>query len=76
MKTQTQTILNISKLDYQCGGNISSDCSSQFNNAQNNDKLDEFYYRCAAEGGSDPLRLRCRLCCDNEESDHRFAGTN
>ena len=76
MKTQIQIISNISKLDYQCGGNISGDCSSEFNNAQNNKKLDEFYYRCATEGGSEPLRLRCRLCCENEESNHRFTGTN
>ena len=67
---------NISNLDYQCGENITSDCRSEFDNARNNNKMDEFYHRCAEEGGSNPLRLRCRLCCDNEKSDNRFTGTN
>ena len=28
--------------------------------------MDKFYYRCGNEGGINPLRLRCRLCCEND----------
>ena len=49
--------------EYHCGSGISSDCQSEFSNAQNNGNLERFYYRCGTEGGSDPLRLRCSLCC-------------
>ena len=50
-------------IEYECGSDISDDCQSEFNNHQNNGALEKFYYRCSAEGGHDPLRLRCSLCC-------------
>ena len=50
--------------EYQCGDGISEDCQSEYNNAINNGNLDYFYRRCATEGGSQPLRTRCSLCCD------------
>ena len=31
--------------------------------------LDYFYHRCATEGGSDPLRNRCLLCCNEDKPD-------
>ena len=57
------TWFNILFVEYECGTDISDDCQSEFNNHQNNGDLENFYYRCSAEGGHDPLRLRCSLCC-------------
>ena len=37
--------------------------AKEYENANNNDNLQSFYDRCAIEGGSEPLRLRCSLCC-------------
>ena len=54
------------KIDYECGEDISDDCQSEFNNHRNNNDMDKFYYRCGNEGGINPLRLRCRLCCEND----------
>lgn len=48
----------------QCGAAIAGDCQSAFNNAKNQDNVAAFCNRCANEGGSNPLRKRCRLCCD------------
>ena len=53
--------------EYQCGDGISDDCQSEYNNAINNGNLDYFYHRCAREGGSQPLRTRCSLCCNEDE---------
>ena len=50
-------------LEYECGTTDSSDCTSEYENAKNSDNLQSFYDRCATEGGSEPLRLRCSLCC-------------
>ena len=33
----------------------------------NNGNLEYFYYRCATELGSQPLRTRCELCCEENE---------
>ena len=57
-------IINISFSDYECGYEISSDCESEYNNAVNNYDIESFYSRCETEGGSDPLRARCGLCCN------------
>ena len=54
--------------EYQCGDTISDDCRSEYNNAINNGNLDYFYERCATEGGSQPLRTRCSLCCDENDN--------
>ena len=54
-------------LEYSCGDSISDDCQSEYNNAINNGNLDYFYHRCATEGGSQPLRTRCSLCCNNDD---------
>ena len=55
--------------EYNCGNSISDDCQSEYNNAINNGNLDYFYHRCATEGGSQPLRTRCSLCCNNNDND-------
>ena len=31
--------------------------------------IDYFYHRCATEGGSQPLRTSCSLCCKNNDDD-------
>ena len=56
--------------EYQCGYDISGDCQSEYNNAIANDDIDSFYRRCATEGGFQPLRTRCSLCC-NEDNPSR-----
>ena len=58
-------LLNFS--EYSCGNYTSVDCQSEYNNAINNGNLDYFYHRCATEGGSQPLRTRCKLCCEENE---------
>ena len=58
-------LLNFS--EYNCGNYTSDDCQSEYNNAINNGNLDYFYHRCAAELGSQPLRTRCKLCCEENE---------
>mmetsp|Transcript_110778 Transcript_110778/g.345254 ORF Transcript_110778/g.345254 Transcript_110778/m.345254 type:complete len:391 (-) Transcript_110778:142-1314(-) len=48
----------------QCGDGVSWDCQSEYNNAvTNSDISSRFCHRCRAEGGSQPLRTRCKLCC-------------
>ena len=54
-------------LEYECGTTDSSDCTSEYENANNNNNLQSFYDRCATEGGSEPLRLRCSLCCSGNQ---------
>merc|ERR1712110_168246 len=48
----------------QCGTTNAGDCQGAFNHAKNQDNVAAFCNRCANEGGSNPLRKRCRLCCD------------
>merc|ERR1711879_913945 len=40
----------------------SQDCKSENTNADNNNDMASFYYRCATEAGSNPLRSRCKYC--------------
>ena len=54
--------------EYRCGDEISDDCQTEYNNAQTNGNLEYFYERCATEGGSQPLRTRCQLCCNNQNN--------
>ena len=56
-------------IDYECGDVIAPDCQTEFDYALNNHHLDQFYNRCATEGSSNPLRQRCRLCCEGENYD-------
>lgn len=44
---------------------ISGDCQTEYDNAIRNNNLASFYNRCQTEGGSNPLRNRCALCCGN-----------
>lgn len=44
---------------------ISGDCRTEYDNAIRNNNLASFYNRCRTEGGSNPLRNRCALCCEN-----------
>jgi len=44
--------------DLPCGSDNSDDCVTEFHNG-----LGPFCYRCSHEGGSNPLRNRCHLCC-------------
>ena len=53
---------------YQCGSDISDDCQSEYKNALNNGNLETFYERCKTEGGDSPLRARCSLCCEEDET--------
>ena len=63
-------------LEYQCGNYDSDDCKAEYGNAINNGNLEYFYHRCATEGGSQPLRKRCSLCCsDDEPSKYGYEGT-
>lgn len=49
----------------ECGDFNSQDCVTAFDNAQNSKKdMTAFEKRCMNEGGSQPLRARCALCCD------------
>ena len=50
--------------EYLCDDKNSDDCQVEYNNAVNNGTLDYFYRRCATEGGEEPLRTRCKLCCN------------
>ena len=52
---------------YNCGSIISGDCQSEYNNARRNGNMGPFYRRCRTEGGSQPLRKRCSLCCKEDE---------
>ena len=54
-------------LEYECGTTDSSDCTSEYENSKNNNNLQSFYDRCSTEGGSEPLRLRCSLCCTGNQ---------
>merc|ERR1719265_729226 len=51
-------------VSYTCGKGISSDCRSEEGNARRNNQMQNFCGRCATEGGAQPLRSRCKLCCD------------
>lgn len=42
----------------------STDCISEATNAVNNGDTAPFCKRCRTEGGANPLRGRCRKCCD------------
>ena len=57
-------VMNLFSSDFECGYEISDDCLSEYNNAVDDDNLDQFYHRCDTEGGSQPLRTRCSLCCN------------
>merc|ERR1719330_1396221 len=46
---------------------VSEDCEKEFENALTNDDLEKFYKRCDNEGGANPLRLRCSLCCRDDD---------
>merc|ERR1712224_632911 len=46
-----------------CGNFNSSDCVSEFRNAQDSGSFDGFCSRCSTEQGASPLRSRCSLCC-------------
>lgn len=46
---------------------VSDDCATEFDNAMVNDDLKKFYERCENEGGANPLRSRCSLCCRDHE---------
>ena len=59
-------------IEYSCGNSISDDCRSEYDNAIRNGNIDYFYHRCATEGGSQPLRTRCSLCCNNNGNDENF----
>ena len=59
-------------LEYSCGDSISDDCQAEYDNAIRNGNIDYFYRRCATEGGSQPLRTRCSLCCNNNGNDEDF----
>lgn len=55
-----------SSTDHDCPTNtISGDCRTEYDNAIRNNNLASFYNRCKSEGGSNPLRNRCALCCGN-----------
>ena len=43
-----------------CGSGISDDCQMEWDDKESEEK---FYERCDSEGGSNPLRWRCSLCC-------------
>lgn len=47
----------------QCGDINSSDCCSEFSNAERNGEFLAVCDRCVAEGGAAPLRSRCQTCC-------------
>lgn len=47
-----------------CPDDNSDDCVSEYQNHKNNGDLNKFCERCLTEGGSQPLRSRCNLCCD------------
>lgn len=50
--------------DYQCGPSDENDCQSELGNAKRNGNVQSaFCGRCRSEGGSQPLRSRCRSCC-------------
>ena len=44
--------------DLPCGSDNSDDCVTEFHHG-----LGPFCFRCSHEGGSNPLRNRCHLCC-------------
>lgn len=48
---------------YSCGNRVSDDCRREWRNAKANHDEAGFCSRCGHEGGADPLRKRCRLCC-------------
>merc|ERR1712232_968117 len=43
-----------------CGCHNSDDCRREYAQLSR----DNFCRRCSSEGGSSPLRTRCKLCCD------------
>jgi len=46
---------------------VSEDCEKEYENALANNDLEKFYKRCDNEGGANPLRLRCSLCCRDDD---------
>ena len=55
-------------LEYKCGNfhDPDVDCRKKYNNALLIGNLDAFYKECATENGLIPLRMRCPLCCSDE----------
>merc|ERR1712226_574278 len=49
-----------------CGSGISDDCQMEWDDKESEEK---FYERCDSEGGSNPLRWRCSLCCPDSTCD-------
>jgi hypothetical protein len=68
--TETAAIITAGTVEpaLACGSYDSSDCKSEYNNGKNNGNLAHFYSRCRTEGGSQPLRSRCSLCCTGENA--------
>merc|ERR1711972_889182 len=44
--------------DLSCGSDNSDDCVTEYQHG-----LEHFCFQCSHEGGSNPLRNRCHLCC-------------
>merc|ERR1712110_417020 len=49
-----------------CGSGISDVCQSEWDDKES---VWKFYERCDAEGGSNPLRWSCSLCCPDSNCD-------
>ena len=61
--------------EYLCDDKNSDYCNAEFGNAINNGNLDYFYHRCSTKGDlfyngrmlsvtDQPLKTRCKLCCN------------
>ena len=46
-----------------CGETNDQNCTNEFENAERNNNLANFYKRCRTEGGANPMRKTCSLCC-------------
>ena len=51
-------------LDMVCGEDNDHKCQTEFKNAKTNKNLKDFYTRCRTEGGANPMRKTCSLCCN------------
>ena len=47
-----------------CGETHDQNCRNEFENAKRNNDLEFFYKICRTEGGADPMRKTCSLCCN------------
>ena len=47
-----------------CGEDNDQNCKTEFKNAKTNNNLKNFYKRCRTEGGANPMRKTCSLCCN------------